>query len=137
MTTEEKTEIRVKKSKKSDPKEKVNFTSASKAVVMIKGSVEKLQRPLDVIRGASLKDAMNFLYFSNYGSSQPLAKLIKSAAANAVSNHGIPEVSSLWVSKIWAVKSLELRRMKAGPRGRGRPIKKRYCRVFVELGVKS
>ncbi len=102
---------------------------------MIKGSVEKLQRPLDIIRGMSLQDAMNYLFFSNYGSSKPLAKLLKSAAANAVDTKAVAEVRDLWVSKIWAVKSLELRRMKAGPRGRGRPIKRRYSRVFIELGV--
>lgn len=103
---------------------------------MIKGSVEKLQRPLDVIRGASLVEAMNYLYFSDLAASDPLAKLIKSAAANALNLDSNISLSDLWVSKIWAVKSLELRRMKAGPRGRGRPIRKRYSKVYVELGVK-
>lgn len=104
---------------------------------MIKGSIEKLQRPLDVIREASLPDVMNYLYFSDLGASPSLAKLIKSAAANAVNlNEGL-DLKDLWVSKIWAVKSLELRRMKAGPRGKGRPIRKRYSKVYVELGVKE
>lgn len=117
--------------------EKTKFALKSTAVAMIKGSVEKMQRPLNVIRGQSLEEAMNFLLFSSYAASKPLAKLIKSAAANAVNKQEVSEIRSLWVSKIWAVKSLELRRMKAGPRGRGRPIKKRYSRIFVELGVKE
>lgn len=104
---------------------------------MIKGSVEKLQRPLDVIRGQVLPEVMNFLYFSDLGASKPLAKLIKSAAANAVNLDSTVNLAELCVSQIWAVKKLELRRMKAGPRGRGRPIRKRYSEVFVELGVKS
>lgn len=113
------------------------FIPKSRAVGMMKGSIEKLQRPLNIIREKSLQEAMNFLLFSNYGSSKELAKLLKSAAANAVNTENASDLKSLWVSKIWAVKSLELRRMKAGPRGRGRPIRKRYSRVFVELGVKE
>jgi ribosomal protein L22 len=85
------------------------FNTKSKAEVMIKGSVE----------------------------SKPLAKLIKSAAANAVVSDSATNLASLYVSKIWAAKKMELRRMKAGPKGRGRPIRKRYSQVYVELGVKE
>lgn len=116
---------------------KNKFVTKSKAVAMIKGSVEKMQRPLNIIRGMELEEAMNYLYFSTYGASKPLAKLIKSAAANALNTESISDIRSLHIAKIWAVKSLELRRMKAGPRGRGRPIKRRYSRIFVELGVKE
>jgi large subunit ribosomal protein L22 len=112
------------------------FVAVSRAVCMVKGSIEKQQRPLNVIRGKSLQEAMNFLLFSNYGSSKDIAKLLKSAAANAIDQEQVSDLKELWVSNIWAVKSLELRRMKAGPRGRGRPIRKRYSRIFVELGVK-
>jgi large subunit ribosomal protein L22 len=111
------------------------FATKSTAVAMIKGSVEKMQRPLNIIRGMGLEDAMNYLLYSTYGASKPLAKLVKSAAANALSKQTVTDIRSLCVAKIWAVKSLELRRMKAGPRGKGRPIKKRYSRIFVELGV--
>lgn len=118
-------------------KEKTKFVPKSTANVMIKGSIQKLKRPLDVIRGASLQEAMNYLYFSEYISSKSIAKLVKSAAANAINKESDLSLADLWISNIWAVKKLSLRRFKAAPRGRGRPITKSYSQVYVELGVKE
>ncbi len=112
----------------------IDFLAA--ANVMIKGSVEKMQRPLNEIRDKSLKDAMTYLMFCPYASSRSLAKLLKSAASNAVSKFPDTDLANLWIREIWAVKDMELRRMKAGPKGKGRPIRKRYSKIFVELGVK-
>jgi large subunit ribosomal protein L22 len=117
-------------------KNKPSFTLHSHANVMIKGSVEKMQRPLNEIRGKSLKDAMTYLMFCPYGSSRSLAKLLKSAASNSLTFQPESDLANLWISEIWAVKDMELRRMKAGPKGKGRPIRKRYSKIFVELGVK-
>jgi large subunit ribosomal protein L22 len=117
--------------------QKSKFLKRSHASVMVKGSIEKLQRPLDVIRGISLKEAMNYLFFSSYAASKPLAKLVKSAAANAINLNPGLDLNDLWITTIWVQKDLELRRMKAGPKGRGRPIRKRYSTVYLELGVKE
>ncbi|MDX1917782.1 MAG: uL22 family ribosomal protein [Candidatus Caenarcaniphilales bacterium] len=118
-------------------KQKFSFTPVSKAVVMIKGSADKLGWALDQVRGKSLPEAMNFLFFHNLACCKPVAKLIKSASANALNLQTASDLKDLWISEIYAVKSMELRRFKAGPRGRARPIRKRYSRVFVELGVKK
>ncbi|MDJ0624750.1 MAG: uL22 family ribosomal protein [Candidatus Caenarcaniphilales bacterium] len=117
-------------------KAETSFRSKSTANTMIKGSIAKLKRPLDVIRGTSLQEAMNYLYFCEYISSKNIAKLIKSAAANAINKQEDLSLGDLWITKIWAVQKLSLRRMKAAPRGRGRPISRSYSQVYVELGVK-
>ncbi|HEY9885750.1 MAG TPA: uL22 family ribosomal protein [Vampirovibrionales bacterium] len=116
-------------------KQAKTFNKKAVAQVMIKGSVDKMKRPLNEVREKKLEEAMTYLQFSDFIASSKVAKLIKSAASNALNlNEGL-QLSDLYVSKIWATQSLVLRRFKAGPKGRGRPIKKRYSQVFVELGV--
>lgn len=107
----------------------------SNAKVMIKGSVSKINRDLNVIRGLNLEEAMNYLFFSNYSSSQPLAKLLKSAAANALNKGLVQDLKELVISQVWANKSLQLKRMRAGSRGKPSPRTKVYSNVFVELAI--
>jgi len=128
----------MKKSCSKRPKEK-ELVFVSKAKTQIKGSVEKLNRVLDVIRKQPVLQASDFLFHSNYACGKDLAKLLKSASSNAISKNQIleEELENTFVYKIWATKSIRLKRMKAGPKGRGRPILKSYSHVFIELGVLS
>ena len=120
-------------------KYKKHLTEVSVAKGIIKGSVQKLQRVLDLIRHKQLPEAFNVLASSNYAASKKVAKLVKSAAFNAYSQDFIQEdgFKDLHISEIWASKGLQLRRMKAGPKGRSRPIKKVYSKVFVELAIED
>ena len=120
-------------------KNKKEVSVVSKAKTQLKGSVEKINRVLDLIRLQPVLKASELLFHSNYGCNKNLAKLLKSASSNALSQSKIPEekLPETFVHKIWASKSIRLKRMKAGPKGRGRPILKHYSHVFVELGIDS
>ena len=118
-------------------RKEAELVALSTAKVMIKGSVPKLNRALSVIRGTRLGEAMNYLYFCGFACGQPLAKLLKSAAANAFDRGLIKDLDQLYIVQIWAVKGMELRRMRAASRGRGSPRRKSYSQVFVSLGMPS
>ena len=66
-------------------------------------------------------------------------KAINSAAANATQNYGLVR-EDLTVTTIYADEAPTLKRMKAGARGRYKPILKRSAHVTVgvaELGAKE
>jgi|GEM_PF-4035382 len=117
-------------------KQKV-LVSVSNAKTTLKGSVEKVNRALNIIRGMSLQEAMNFLYFSRYACAAPIAKLLKSAAANALHNNPalVQDLKDLHISQIWSSPAFKLRRWKSAPRGRARPIQKQYSHVYLELAI--
>jgi large subunit ribosomal protein L22 len=109
--------------------------ASSHAKGMVKGSVYKAKRVLDAIRGLPIEEASNFLYFSSLAQSEPIAKLLKSAAANAHSQGEVSDLRVLRVRNAWATPATPLRRFRAAPRGRVRRIKKRFSRVYIELGT--
>ena len=55
----------------------------------IRGSVSKVRRVLDQIRGRTYRDALIMLEFMPYRSTGPITKVLRSAVANAVPNLGL------------------------------------------------
>ena len=54
----------------------------------VRGSVSKVRRVLDQIRGRSYRDALIMLEFMPYRSTGPITKVLRSAVANAEHNMG-------------------------------------------------
>ena len=117
--------------KRIKPSDEVIQVSGAKTFV--KGSVIKVNRVLNIIRGASVKDAMNYLYFSPYSCASDIAKLVKSAIANAYNSGLVKDINELIISQIWSSQSLEFKRMKAASKGRSSPRTKRHAFITVEL----
>ena len=63
----------------------------------IRGSVSKVRRVLDQIRGRTYRDALIMLEFMPYRSTGPITKVLRSAVANAEHNLGL-DPSSLVIS---------------------------------------
>lgn len=122
-----------KKKKNAD----ILLVQVSESSAIVKGSVEKVNRDLSVVRRLSLPDAMNYLYFSPYGSADDVAKIIKSAAANAMNKGLVNDLKDLIVDEVYATKAFQLKRMRAGSRGRPSPRSKAYSKVFVKLSIES
>ena len=59
----------------------------------------KLRRVADAIRGKSVREALVLLQFSGVFASEPMAKLLKSAVANAENNHNMSS-DGLFITKI-------------------------------------
>ena len=97
----------------------------------------KVRRVIDQVRGLYADDALETLYFLPHAAARPVAKLIRSAIANAEENFGIPR-EELYVAHIVAddgpgvMPGKGLRR-RFGGRGRWRPIRKRSSHITVVL----
>ena len=84
----------------------------------------------DLIRGKSVAQATAILMATPKAASEPLLKLLKSAAANAENNHGM-DPEKLFVSQCFATPGPILKRMRAASKGRGNRINKRTSHITI------
>lgn len=97
----------------------------------------KVRRVIDQVRGMYASEALETLQFLPHAAARPVAKLIRSAIANADENFGIPS-DELYVARIAADDGSGVMpgkgwRRRFGGRGRWRPIRKRSSHITVVL----
>ncbi len=86
----------------------------------------------DLVRGKKVAEALTMLKFLPSKSAEPLAKLIKSAADNAVKNGGANR-EELVIESVTVDKGLMLKRYLPRARGRASLIRRRRAHVTVNL----
>ena len=100
-------------------------------------SARKARLVADSIRGLGVEDALNSLSLSGKGFALPLAKLLRSAVANAEDKNGNKQagidIDRLVVSKITVDEGPSLWRIRPRAQGRANWIQKRTSHVRVEL----
>ena len=88
-------------------------------------------RPLvDMVRGKRVDEALNLLRYTPTPKARYLAKVVKSAAANAENNFQM-DPADLKIVKIYVDEARSLRRFKARSRGRASPIRKNSSHITV------
>lgn len=97
-------------------------------------SPRKVRLLADLVRGKSVVKALETLTFVNKRASDPFAKLIRSAEANAKSQ-GV-DTSSLIIKSVAVDKGTVFKRVMPRARGSAARINKRNSHVSVELGTK-
>ncbi|MDR2074130.1 MAG: 50S ribosomal protein L22 [Oscillospiraceae bacterium] len=95
-------------------------------------SPRKVTIVLDLIRCKPVKFAMAVLRHTPKAASEYLGKLLKSAVANAVNNHGMSE-SDLYISQCFVCSASTARRMRPVSKGRGHKILKRSSHITLML----
>ena len=75
----------------------------------------KVRLVIDLIRGKDVKEAAAILEFTNRGASPAVAKVLKSAVANAVHNNGMDE-NKLYVKACYVDEGIVLKRQHGGAR---------------------
>lgn len=90
----------------------------------------KVRRVAKLVIGKPVAEAQNILRLDTHIASPVLAKVIKSAAANAVNNEGANE-DTLVVRTIMVDKGATLRRFLPRSRGRADIIRKRMSHITV------
>ncbi|HVF09622.1 MAG TPA: 50S ribosomal protein L22 [Abditibacteriaceae bacterium] len=90
----------------------------------------KVRRVARIVSGKRVDEAQNILALDTHAVAPVLAKVIKSAAANAVNNEGANE-DLLFIRTIMVDKSKVLRRYLPRSRGRADQIKKRMSHITV------
>jgi large subunit ribosomal protein L22 len=100
-------------------------------------SAQKVRLVVDQIRGRQVEDALGILATSTKRVARPLAKLVRSALANAEEKNarekaGI-DVDNLYVSRIVVDEGTSQWRVRARAQGRANWIQRRSSHVTLEL----
>lgn len=85
-----------------------------------------------LVRGRSVADALVILEHVPRRAAQPVKKVIASAQANAVNNHGL-DGKTLEISTLSVTAGPRLKRFKPASRGRALPYQKRSSHILVEV----
>lgn len=102
----------------------------------VRMSPRKVQLVADLVRGKSVEEAIGILKMTPKEAARAVEKAINSAAANATQNFGLAR-EGLFVSTIRADGGPTLKRVKAGARGRYKPILKRTAHITVAVAERT
>lgn len=97
-------------------------------------SPQKARLVADQVRGMPVGRADTLLQFSNKKAAQMVRKVLRSAVANAETNHGA-DVDDLKVASICVDEGPTMKRMHARAKGRGARILKRTSHITVVVGT--
>ena len=103
-------------------------TEAKATALNVRVTPRKARLVIDLVRGKDVKVALGILANVNKAASDPVSKVIKSAAANAVNNFGMDE-NSLYVASIWANDGLRIKRYLPRAKGSASGLVKRSCHI--------
>jgi large subunit ribosomal protein L22 len=95
-------------------------------------SARKARIVLDHIRGRTVPEARTILAFTPRAAATEIEKVLRSAVANAETNHGL-DGDDLVVESAYADEGPTLKRWKPRARGRVNRIRKRTCHVTLVL----
>src|SRR5512142_1558027 len=95
----------------------------------------KIRLVADHVRGMPVGEALAVLKYTPQAAAKPLAKLLRSAVANAEQKGGHVDVDALFVKTLTVDGGPKLRRFMPRAMGRAFRIEKRTSHVYVELGT--
>ena len=108
-----------------------------RAVAKYTGIPASKVRPLvNMVRGKKVDEALAMLRFTPTPKAKFVAKIVKSAVANAENNFQL-DPADLKVLKIFADEAPAMRRHRPRARGRVSPIKKRSSHITVIVGEEA
>ena len=93
-------------------------------------SPSKVRPLVNIVRGKRVDEALTMLRFASSPAARVVAKVVKSAAANAENNFQM-DTSDLRIVSIFADKARTLKRFRPRARGRASPILKRSSHITV------
>ena len=102
----------------------------------IRQSPYKVRRVLDLVRGLPVEEAEHVLRLTPRAAADPIAKVLKSAVANAEHNHAL-DVEDLFVAEAFADEGPTLKRSRPRARGRASRIDKRTAHITVVVEDRS
>ena len=102
----------------------------------IRMSPRKVRLVVDLVRGRQVEEALQILDLTPKAAAEPVAKVIRSAAANADENLGL-SMDDLYIARITADEGPTLKRGRPGARGRFKPLLKRSTHISVVLAERG
>ena len=95
----------------------------------------KCRRVIDLVRGLPVQQALDVLRFDVHAASEPIYKVLHSAAANAENNKNLDR-SRLVVSQAYVDEGPTLKRFRPRAQGRAYRIRKRTSHITVVVSVR-
>ena len=105
-------------------------------VNFVRMSPRKVKLVCDMIRGQDVKTATAYLSQTSKAACEPMAKLLKSAVANAEHNHEM-NAENLYIASIVANQGPTIKRFMPRAQGRATMIRKRTSHIEVVLKEKK
>lgn len=128
---EEKAAKAKKPSKKVEEKPAKPKPTSAKAVAHdVRVTPRKARLVLDLIRGKGVNEALGILSNVNKAASPIVAKVVKSAAANAINNFGFEE-EKLYVAECYAGDGIKMKRYLPRAKGSASGLVKRASHITV------
>ena len=106
------------------------FPSATAKARFVHVSASKARRVIDLVRGKSVTEALDILRWAPQAASEPVAKVIASAAAKAQNNDGL-DPATLVVASVYADEGPTAKRIRPRAQGRAYRIRKRTSHITV------
>ena len=106
------------------------FPTAVAKARFVQVSPRKARRVIDLVRGRSVADALDILRWAPQAASEPVAKVIASAAANAQNNNGL-DPATLVVATVYADEGPTAKRIRPRAQGRAFRIRRRTSHITV------
>ncbi|MFP7364863.1 50S ribosomal protein L22 [Corynebacterium callunae] len=107
-----------------------NITSASATARFVRVTPMKARRVIDLVRGKTVAEALSILKYAPQAASEPVAKVVASAAANAENNFGL-DPRTLVISEAYANEGPTMKRFQPRAQGRAFQIRKRSSHITV------
>ena len=126
---------RAKEEKKAEAPKKPMPTEARAVATNVRVTPRKARLVIDQVRGKDVKVALGLLRNINRAASEPVTKVIKSAAANAINNFGMDE-DKLYIKEIYANDGLKMRRYLPRAKGSASGLVKRTCHITVVVKMR-
>ena len=95
----------------------------------------KVRLVADTVRGLAVGDALAALKYRPQAAAKPLAKLLRSAVANAENKGGKVDVDALVIKTLTVDQGPKMRRFMPRAMGRAYRVEKKTSHVYVELGT--
>ena len=106
------------------------FPTVTAKARFVRVSASKARRVINLVRGKSVEEALDILRWAPQAASEPVAKVIASAAANAQNNSGL-DPRTLVVASVYADEGPTAKRIRPRAQGRASRIRKRTSHITV------
>ena len=102
----------------------------------VRMSPTKVRRVVDLVRGMDVGDALNTLQFAPQAASEPVYKVVASAASNAEQTDNLRR-ADLYVSQAFVDEGVTMRRIRPRAKGSASRILKRSSHITVVVEPRS
>jgi large subunit ribosomal protein L22 len=114
------------------------MVQAAATAKYVRTSAQKAGLVMDLIRGKDVNQALTALQFSRKSVARDVAKVLRSAVANAQQKEGFGgDVDRLYVSACFADQGPSMKRIRPAPMGRAFHVVKRTAHLTVRVAEKA